>query len=431
MTVARAAAPLQHRADLIELLARQRLGQTRSYSKGSVLYWPGDPVDGVYAILQGAIKVSSISEDGRVFTHGILGRGRLLGASTYLMGSDHDHVAETLEKSRLLVMPPADFENALARDPLLSAIVMKEMASATRLLSDQMRELSFLDVQERLKHSLVRLAEEHGLITEQGIKIDLKITHEDMGALVAANRCTITVCLSELKQLGYLWTEGRRLVIIPPEQMRILDALCQTIIDGDEDTSVQQAHQAVAEHIDPLKALEALTSGMKRIDVSYSRGEIDLPDVVMSAFAMKRSLPIIETQIRREQKEFGAVGTVVIGTVRGDIHDIGKTIVAMLLKARGFQVVDLGVDVTPARFVDAVRAHTPDILAMSALTTATSVQIARVMQALKEAGLRDQVKVMVGGGAVTPALARQVGAEEYHASARGAVELAWRLCTWS
>ncbi|MFN2166874.1 MAG: cobalamin-dependent protein, partial [Anaerolineae bacterium] len=126
----------------------------------------------------------------------------------------------------------------------------------------------------------------------------------------------------------------------------------------------------------------------------------------------------------------GAVGSVAIGTVHGDIHDIGKTIVATLLKSRGFRVIDLGVNVGTEQFLEPVRTQGPDILAMSALTTATALEIAKVAQALEQEGLRARVKLLVGGGAVTPALAERVGADGYHATARGAVEQAWRLCTW-
>ena len=416
--------------DILQLIQAHGIGQMRTYRLGSVLYWQGDPVDHIFVVKRGVIKVSTLSRDGKVHTYSIMGPGRLLGANAYLLGSEHDSIAETLEKSELLVIPPDEFELALSQDHHLSTAVMRELARVAHSLTDQMRDLSFLDVQQRLKRSLVRLAQEHGLSTADGIRINLKITHEEIGALVAANRTTITACLNELKRQGYLWTEGRRLVIMSPQHMAILDQLSQSIVDGDEETAVQLAQRAVQEDIDPFKALGALTRGIKEIDRSYTRAEIELPDVVLAAFAMKNSLPIIDAKLQREQKEIGVVGTVAIGTVYGDIHDIGKTIVAMLLRSRGFRVVDLGMNVTTEEFVRAAREIEPDILALSALTSITALEIGKVIRRLEEEGIRNRIKVIVGGGAVSETQAERVGADGYHATAGGAVELAWRLCTW-
>jgi methylmalonyl-CoA mutase cobalamin-binding domain/chain len=424
------AQPRPVESDILQLLEAHGIGDMRRYRMGSVLYWQGDPVEQIFATKRGAIKVSTLSRDGEVHTYGIVGPGRLLGANAYLLGSEHESIAETLEDSELLAIPPDEFERALSQDHHLSAAVMRELARVAHSLTDRMRELSFLDVQQRLKRSLVRLAREHGLTTPEGIRINLKITHEEIGALVSANSTTITACLNELKRQGYLWTEGRRLVIIPPEHMAILDRLMQSIVDGDEDETIRLAQRAVEEGVDPLKALDALTRGIREVDRSYSRAELDLPDVVLAAFAMKDTLPIIDAKLQEEQKEVGVVGTVAIGTVYGDIHDIGKTIVAMLLRSRGFRVVDLGMSVTADEFVEAARQIEPDILALSALTSITALEIGRVIQGLESAGMRDRIKVIVGGGAVTETLSERVRADGYHATAAGAVELAWRLCTW-
>jgi methanogenic corrinoid protein MtbC1 len=120
---------------------------------------------------------------------------------------------------------------------------------------------------------------------------------------------------------------------------------------------------------------------------------------------------------------------VVIGTVFGDIHDIGKTIVAMLLRARNFRVIDLGVNIPPEQFVEAVVHFNPDILALSASTTSTSLEMQPTIRLLTQNGLRSRMKLMVGGGAVSEELAARLGADGYHATAQGAVETAWRLCT--
>lgn len=418
------------RDNLLSLLRVHGLGQMQHYPKGSVLYWQGDPVDVLYVVASGAVKESFLSEDGRVGTYGVWGAGRLLGANAYFLGTPHPAVAETLQDSQLVVISPDAFERALSENPKLSAVIMRELAREAHALSDQMRDLSFLDVQQRLRNSLVRLARDHGIPTDDGIVINLRITHEEMGALVSANRTTITACLSELKKRGYLWTEGQRLVIIPPEHMNILDQLSAAVVQGDDEGTRFWARQAALQNVDPFKALDALISGMKQIDRGYVRGEIELPDVVLAAFAMKGALPSLEARLQQSPQTVRPLGVVVIGTVFGDIHDIGKTIVAALLRARGFRVIDLGVNIEADEFVRAVRHYEPDILALSALTSTTALEIGQVVQALKEMDLRDQVRVMIGGGAVTPAQAKELGADGYHETARGAVELAWRLCTW-
>ncbi|MFN2216326.1 MAG: cobalamin-dependent protein, partial [Anaerolineales bacterium] len=169
--------------------------------------------------------------------------------------------------------------------------------------------------------------------------------------------------------------------------------------------------------------------GMKNVDRAFTRGDLDLPDVVLAASVMKQSLPIIEANLGMENNQDKTVGTVVIGTVFGDIHDIGKTIVAMLLHARSFRVIDLGVNVPTNQFIDAVIKFKPDILALSALTTATAQEIRTVMESLKSHGLRNMVRVVVGGGAMSAEYAARLGADGYHATAQGAVETAWKLCT--
>ena len=401
----------------------------RQYKRGTILFWQADPVDQIYIVVEGAVKISSISLDGKIYSFGILGAGRLIGAKSYLLEGVHESVAEVIESTSILVIPLTEFDYALRTNREFTSEVMKELAREASDISGKARDLSFLDVQQRLKHSLVNLANEHGIRTEKGVKIDLNITQEEIGDLVAANRTTIASCLSELRVRGYLWKEGRRLVIIPPEQMDILDAMTNAVVDGDDYNAEKWANQAIIQDIDVLKALEALTTGMKSIDRSYTRGEIDLPDVVLAASAMKRALPIVEANIELERKQETIVGTVVIGTVFGDIHDIGKTIVAMLLRARSFRVIDLGVNVKPTQFVETVNQLKPDILALSAFTTATSLEIDPVVNLLTEQDLRNQVKLMVGGGAVSEAYAARIGADGYHATAQGAVEVAWRLCT--
>jgi len=417
------------KSSLIDLAEKLWPNREKRYPRGSILCWQGDPVDRIYIILDGAVKVSSISLEGRIFSFGILGSGRLVGAQAYLLDGIHESVAEVVEATELIALPLDEFDHALITSQGFSSAVMKELARDANEIADNVRNLSFLDVQQRLKHSLTNLAQEHGLATDKGIIINLDITQDEFGAMVSANRTTIAYCMSELRAEGFLWKDGRHLVIIPPEQLEILDALTTAVRDGDDLDAEKWANQAIAHGIDTLKVLEALTTGMKQVDREFSHGEIDLPDVVLAASAMKEALPIIEANIELEHKQEIVVGTVVIGTVFGDIHDIGKTIVAMLLRARNFRVIDLGVSVTPEQFVEAIHQFKPDILALSALTTVSSLELDPVIKLLNEKGVRSKIKLLVGGGAVSEEYARRIGANGYHATARGAVEMAWHLCT--
>jgi len=152
-----------------------------------------------------------------------------------------------------------------------------------------------------------------------------------------------------------------------------------------------------------------------------------MPDVILAAFAMKRALPVVEGGMREDGKRVGRLGTVIIGTVEGDIHDIGRTMVSVLLKARGFNVIDLGINISADGFLAAVKEHRPKVVGMSSLMTTTVVEQFKVIQALTRSGLRDTVKIMVGGGALTPKLCEEMGADGFEPTAHGAAELAWRL----
>jgi 5-methyltetrahydrofolate--homocysteine methyltransferase len=312
-------------------------------------------------------------------------------------------------------------------DPRFSRLVMKKLAQDVELLAGKMRDFGFLDVQQRVKSNLIKIANECGIVTERGIRIDLDLTQEEISEMVVANRTTITACLSGLRQQGYLWKEGRHLFILPPEQIEILDNLDQAVVDGSEDEAKRCALEAVERKINPLKALEALTSGMRHVDRQYARDKLDVSDVILAAFAMKSALPIIEDEIQKTGAKVDYLGSIVIGTVYGDIHDIGRTIVAMLLKARGFHVIDLGANVAAEQFLTAVRSYQPQILAMSMLMSTTAQEPLKVMRALTEEGLRERIKVMIGGSAATAKLSEDIGADGYEPSAHRAVELAWRL----
>lgn len=207
----------------------------------------------------------------------------------------------------------------------------------------------------------------------------------------------------------------------------ILRNLKKAVLEYDGEAAANWARKALEEMVDPTKALDALTEGIKQVGDGYGRGELWLPDLVGAAEVMKSAVPILEEEIKRRGKKRETAGVIVLGTVKGDIHDIGKNIVATLLTINGFGVVDLGVDVATEKFIGAVVQHKADILALSALLTMTAHEQRRVIDALKEEGIRDKVKVMVGGGALTQGFADDIGADGYEPTAVGAAKLARRL----
>jgi len=207
----------------------------------------------------------------------------------------------------------------------------------------------------------------------------------------------------------------------------ILENLRRAIVEYDSAGAASWARKAVQEGIDPIKALATMTAAIRQVGDGFARGELWLPDLVGAADAMTSATPIIEEEIERKGTKRESLGTVVIGTVYGDIHTIGKTMVATLLTADGFVVNDLGINVTAENFVEGVKRYRPDILAMSALMTMTAPEQKKVIATLKKEGLRDKVKIMVGGGAITQEFADSIGADGYDPTPPGAVKLARRL----
>jgi methanogenic corrinoid protein MtbC1 len=207
----------------------------------------------------------------------------------------------------------------------------------------------------------------------------------------------------------------------------ILENLKKAITGYDREGAADWARKAVQERIDPIKALDIMTVAIRQIGDGFGKGDLWLPDLVGAAAAMTAATPIIEEEIKRVGARRESLGTVVIGTVYGDIHTIGKTMVATLLTADGFAVNDLGINITAQSFVTGINEYKADILAMSALMTTTAPEQRKVIEALKKEGLRDNVKIMVGGGAITQEFADSIGADGYDPTAPGAVELARRL----
>jgi corrinoid protein of di/trimethylamine methyltransferase len=207
----------------------------------------------------------------------------------------------------------------------------------------------------------------------------------------------------------------------------ILENLKKSIVDYDAYGAASWARKAIEEKIDPIEAVNALTEAVRGVGNAFGRGELWLPDLFGAAEAMKSAMPILEEEIRKRGMTRKSLGAVVIGTVFGDIHDIGKTMVATVLTAEGFSVHDLGVNVTTEQFVEAVKEHKADVLAMSSLLTTSALEQQKVIEILNKEGLRDKVKVMVGGGAITEEFAKEIGADGYESAAPGAAELAKKL----
>jgi 5-methyltetrahydrofolate--homocysteine methyltransferase len=208
--------------------------------------------------------------------------------------------------------------------------------------------------------------------------------------------------------------------------MSLLDEIRQHVIDGNLDQTQQLVRQALAEKMPPEQILkEGLISAMTEVGRRFECAEFYIPEMLVSARAMKGGLAILRPYLAEANVQ--AVGKVVIGTVEGDLHDIGKNLVGMMLEGAGFEVIDLGTDVSAEKYAAAVNAHQPDIVACSALITTTMPRMQSVISALKEAGLRGRVKVMVGGAPVNEKYALEIGADGYAPDAAAAAACAKKL----
>ncbi len=206
--------------------------------------------------------------------------------------------------------------------------------------------------------------------------------------------------------------------------MDTLAALARAVDEYDAAAAAQHARQALDEGVDPVAAFDAMTAAIKAIGDDFEAGKRWLPDLIGAADAMKAATPVLEEALKASGGERQSLGKVVAGTVQGDIHSIGIEMVCTLLVAAGFEVHYLGIDVPAQKFVDAVRDVRADVVALSALLTVTSLEDKKVIELLVKAGLRDQVKVMVGGGAINADFAESIGADGYEPAAPGAVQLA-------
>ncbi len=208
----------------------------------------------------------------------------------------------------------------------------------------------------------------------------------------------------------------------------LFQAMRQSVIDGMPDTAATLARQSLAASLDPLEAInQGYVPGITFVGERYGCREMFLPDLLASAEAMKAAVTILDPEIRKRGAKREVVGRVVLGTAKGDIHDIGKNLVATMLAASGFEVFDLGTNATPDQFVAKVKEIGADIVGVSALLTTTMQGQKAVIEALDRDGLRPKVKAIIGGAAVTSKWANEIGADGYARNAMDALDLARRL----
>ncbi len=207
----------------------------------------------------------------------------------------------------------------------------------------------------------------------------------------------------------------------------IYDNLKRAITEYDAPKAESLAREVIRKNQDLIKALDALTDAVRQVGEGFGKGELFLPDIVGAAEAMTAATPILEEEIKKRGVERESLGSVVIGTVYGDIHTIGKTMVATMLTVEGFTVHDAGINVSAEQFLERLKQHKADILAMSAILTTTAQEQRKVIETLKKEGLRDKIKIMVGGGAITQEFSDSIGADGYDPTAPGAAKLARRL----
>jgi len=202
--------------------------------------------------------------------------------------------------------------------------------------------------------------------------------------------------------------------------------MAENVFLGNRTETVEMTETALRAGIKPTTIIEnGLIPGMQRLGEEFSKGDVFLPEMLIGADAMKASLALIKPLLKKDETK--RHGTIVLGTVLGDVHDIGKNIVSWMLEGAGFNVVDLGVDVPPQQFIDIIKKENPQILGLSALLTTSTHQIGVLIEELKKQGLRDNLKVMIGGASVDATYAARVGADGYAIDAVSAVAKAKEL----
>ena len=203
----------------------------------------------------------------------------------------------------------------------------------------------------------------------------------------------------------------------------IYEELSTAILEGNNEITPTLVQKGLDEGLVPKDILDhGLVAGMNEVGARFKAGDMYVPEVLMSAEAMQAGLKILRPFLVSSGAQL--IGKIVLGTVKGDLHDIGKNLVGMMCEGAGFEVIDLGFNVEPERFVEATKEHQPQIVGLSALLTTTMRAMAHTIKALEEAGLRDKVKIMVGGAPVDAEFSRRIGADGYGSNAPAGVDLA-------
>lgn len=206
----------------------------------------------------------------------------------------------------------------------------------------------------------------------------------------------------------------------------LIEEIFNSVLEGEAPKTKESVQAALQTGVDPAVVLnEGMIAAMREVGRRFEEGEYFVPEMLIAARAMKGGMEILKPHLI--SSDVKSAGKVVIGTVKGDLHDIGKNLVSLMLEGAGFEVKDMGVDVSAEKFVEAVRANNADIVALSALLTTTMPSMVTTIEALKQAGLRDKVKVIIGGAPVTETYARQIGADGTSTDASRAVSLAKSL----
>lgn len=207
--------------------------------------------------------------------------------------------------------------------------------------------------------------------------------------------------------------------------MELLQELADSVIAGKAPKAEELTTQALTEGLTPKEVLGGLISGMNVVGKKFKNNEFYVPEVLIAARAMKTAMKVLKPKLAETGVE--PIGKVVVGTVKGDLHDIGKNLVSMMIEGAGFEVIDLGVDVTPEKFINAAKENGAGAIGMSALLTTTMLNMKQTITAVNEANLQEQIKVMIGGAPVTQNYADEIGADGYAADAASAVSELKRL----
>jgi len=204
---------------------------------------------------------------------------------------------------------------------------------------------------------------------------------------------------------------------------RLFERLATCVMEGDQEKAPKLVQRALDQGEEPQAILDqGLVVGMNEVGLRFRRGDMYVPEVLMSADAMAAGLEVLRPELTRTGAKMG--GKILLGTVKGDLHDIGKNLVGMMCEGAGFEVINLGFNVPPENFIEAIKTHQPDIVGMSALLTTTMRAMGHTIKGIEEAGLRDQVKIMVGGAPVDAEFAERIGADGYGSNAPAASDLA-------